>query len=81
MTVEHVTASMPGVFYRRPDPEEPPLVEVGDEVSEGDEVGLIGVMKSFHTITAPADGTVVDILVENESEIEAGEQLMELEVA
>lgn len=51
----------------------------GDSVSEGDVIGLVGVMKSFHDITAPADGTVVDILAENESEIESGDTLFELE--
>jgi acetyl-CoA carboxylase biotin carboxyl carrier protein len=70
---------MPGVFYRRPDPEEPMYVEKGDSVSEGDVVGIVGVMKNFHDITAPADGTIVDVLAENEQEIEAGDPLFELE--
>ncbi|WP_254546917.1 acetyl-CoA carboxylase [Halomarina pelagica] len=78
MATEYLTASMPGVFYRRPGPDDPSFVEVGDEVSEGDTVGLVGVMKNFHEITAPRDGTVTDILVENESEIEAGRELIEL---
>lgn len=79
MATEYVTAPMPGVFYRGPDPEEPPFVEVGDEVSQGDKLALVGVMKNFQDITAPRDGTVADVLVENESEIEAGQELIELE--
>lgn len=70
---------MPGVFYRRPDPEDPFYVEEGDSVSEGETVGLVGVMKNFHDVTAPADGTITEILAENESEIEAGDPLYELE--
>jgi acetyl-CoA carboxylase biotin carboxyl carrier protein len=78
MATEYVTAPMPGVFYRKPDPEDPPFVEVGDDVSEGDKLGLVGVMKNFHDVTASQDGTVTDVLVENEAEIEAGQQLVEL---
>ena len=78
MATTNLTAPMPGVFYRRPDPEQPAFVEVGDEVSEGDTVALVGVMKNFHDITAPADGTVTEVFVENEVEIEAGEDLIEL---
>lgn len=79
MATEHVTAPMPGVFYRRPDPEDPPFIEPGDEVSEGDTIALVGVMKNFHDVTAPRDGTVADILVEEEAEIEAGQELIELD--
>lgn len=79
MASEFVTAPMPGVFYRRPDPEDPPFVEVGDEVEEGDKVGLVGVMKNFHDINAPVDGTVVDVLFENEEAVEAGDQVIEIE--
>ncbi len=70
---------MPGVFYRRPDPEEDDFVKEGDNVSEGDVVGLVGVMKNFHDITAPADGTIAEILAENEQEVDAGDDLFVLE--
>lgn len=70
---------MPGVFYRRSDPDEPPYVEEGDAVEAGDVVALIGVMKNFYDVEAEADGTVTDILVENETEIDAGTELMTVE--
>jgi len=79
MSQETIEAPMPGVFYRRPDPDEDVYVEKGDSVSEGDLVGLVGVMKNFHDVTAPTDGTITDILPENEQEIEAGDPLFELE--
>lgn len=81
MATESVTAPMPGVFYRRPDPEEPPFVEVGDEVTEGEKVGLVGVMKNFHDINAPADGTIAAINFENEEAVEAGDEVIEIETA
>ncbi len=74
-----VRAQMPGTFYRRPDPESDFYVEEGDSVSVGDTVGLIEVMKSFHEVKTEEDGTVSKFLVENESAVDAGQDLMELE--
>jgi len=70
---------MPGVFYRRSDPDEPPYVEEGDAVEAGDVVALIGVMKNFYDVEAEADGTVTEILVKDETEIDAGTELMTVE--
>ncbi|MFD1588256.1 acetyl-CoA carboxylase [Halorientalis brevis] len=80
MTTHYIEAPMPGVFYRRSDPDEPPYVTEGDAVSAGDVVGLVGVMKNFHDVTADDDGTVTAVLAENEQEIEAGDELLEIEV-
>ncbi|MFO7927062.1 MAG: acetyl-CoA carboxylase [Halobacteriota archaeon] len=74
-----IEAPIPGVFYRRPDPDTPVFVEEGDEVEAGEKVALIGVMKNFHDITADTDGVVVEFLVENESEVEAGDGLVTIE--
>jgi acetyl-CoA carboxylase biotin carboxyl carrier protein len=79
MATEHIQAPMPGVFYRRPDPDEDTFVEVGDEVTAGDVIGLVGVMKNFHDITAPADGTITEIVVEHEQEVDAGDELFVFE--
>lgn len=76
-----ITAPMPGVFYRRPDPEEPEFVEAGDTVEADTVVGLIGVMKNFHDITADEAGEVVTFLAENEEEVEAGDELVEIQPA
>jgi acetyl-CoA carboxylase biotin carboxyl carrier protein len=70
---------MPGTFYRRPDPESDPYVEEGDQVSAGDTVGLIEVMKSFHEVKADEEGTVARFLVENEEAVDAGQDLVEME--
>ena len=79
MPTDTIEAPLPGVFYRRPDPDEDPYVDAGADVAEGDVVGLVGVMKSFHEVKAPADGTIVDVFAENEQEIEAGDPLFEIE--
>lgn len=80
MPTEHtITAPMPGVFYRQSDPTDDPFVEVGDDVSKGETVCLVGVMKNFHDVTSDADGTVSEILVENEDAIDVGDALIVLE--
>jgi acetyl-CoA carboxylase biotin carboxyl carrier protein len=70
---------MPGTFYRRPDPESEPYFEEGDQVSAGDTVGLIEVMKSFHEVKAEEEGTIARFLVENEEAVDAGQDLLEME--
>ena len=79
MAEKTVKAQMPGTFYRRPDPESDPYVEEGDEVSAGDTIGLIEVMKNFNEIKAEEDGTVSKFLVEDEEAVDAGQDLVELE--
>ena len=74
-----VKAQMPGTFYRRADPESDVYVEEGDQVSAGDTVGLIEVMKSFHEVKAEKAGTISRFLVDNEDAVDAGQDLMELE--
>jgi acetyl-CoA carboxylase biotin carboxyl carrier protein len=74
-----VRAQMPGTFYRRPDPESDPYFEEGDQVSAGDTVGLIEVMKSFHEVKAEEEGTIARFLVENEEAVDAGQDLVEME--
>jgi acetyl-CoA carboxylase biotin carboxyl carrier protein len=74
-----VRAQMPGTFYRRPDPESDFYVEEGDQVSAGDTLGLIEVMKSFHEVKAEEEGTIARFLVENEEAVDAGQDLVEME--
>ncbi len=78
MPVETVQTPAPGVFYRQPNPDDPPFVEEGDTVSAGDVIALVEVMKNFHEIEAGVDGTLEAFLVDNEAEIEAGEPIAEI---
>jgi acetyl-CoA carboxylase biotin carboxyl carrier protein len=74
-----VKAQMPGTFYRRPDSDSDVYVEEGDQVSAGDTVGLIEVMKSFQEVKAEEDGAVSKFLVEDQEAVDAGQDLVELE--
>jgi acetyl-CoA carboxylase biotin carboxyl carrier protein len=73
-----VKSPMPGTFYRCPDPESPPYVEEGDEVSAGDTVGLVEIMKSFHEVKAQEPGRVSKFLVGDEDAVDAGQDILEL---
>lgn len=79
MSRHEVVSPIPGVFYRRPDPGSPMFVEDGGAVTEDQAVGLVEVMKSFHQIPAGAAGTVVEFLVGDEDEVDAGQPVAVVE--
>ena len=79
MAEKTVKAQIPGTFYRRPDPDSDFYVQEGDQVSAGDTLGLIEVMKSFHEVKAEEDGTISRFLVENEEAVDAGQDILEME--
>jgi acetyl-CoA carboxylase biotin carboxyl carrier protein len=73
-----IISPLPGVFYRRPAPDKEEFVKVGDEVQEGDVIGLIEVMKNFFELKAEQSGRVEKFLVNNEEVLEAGQEVIEL---
>ena len=80
MPTKTVPAPLPGTFYRKPAPEQPPFKADGDAVAAGDTVGLIEVMKTFTPVTAEEAGKSIRFLVDNEDAVMAGQALYELEV-
>ena len=80
MATKTIAAPLPGTFYRRPAPDQPPFKNDGDMVAVGEPVGLIEVMKTFTQVTAEEAGRIRRFLVENEDAVMAGEPLYELEV-
>ena len=79
MAKKQILSPLPGTFYRRPAPDQPPFKDVGDEVKEGDVIGLVEVMKVFSEVKAEVAGKVKAFLVENEDPVMAGAALVELE--
>ncbi len=75
-----VLSPMAGVFYRKPSPDAPPFVEVGDHVEHGDTVGMVEAMKLFNEIPAPASGVIARFLVENEERVDADQPVMIIEL-
>jgi acetyl-CoA carboxylase biotin carboxyl carrier protein len=79
MTVKVILAPIPGTFYRRPAPDKPVFKNEGDNISKGETVGLIEVMKTFAPVEATEDGRVMRFLVDNEDAVMAGQPLYEIE--
>ena len=79
MAKHEIKAMLPGMFYRKPSPEEPYYKNVGDAVAKGDVIGLIEVMKSFHSVQSDVDGTITAFSIENEDSIIPGQTLAEIE--
>ena len=73
-----IKAPMIGTFYRAPDPESPPFVEVGTEVSPDTTIGLIEAMKVFTAVRAGEAGRIEAIVVENATFVEYDQPLVYL---
>ncbi len=74
-----IQSPLPGTFYRRPSPDQPPFVEDGGTVVKGDTVGLVEVMKNFHEIRAESGGTNVRFLIADGDPVMAGAVLAEMD--
>ena len=76
-----VTSPIVGEFYRSPSPEDPPYVEVGDMVKEGDTVCIVEAMKVMNEVKAEDSGEVVEVCVEDGDPVEYGQDLFKLKPA
>lgn len=74
-----VRAPMSGVFYRKPAPDQPPYVEVGDRVKKKQVLALLETMKVFQKIKSHVDGKVVEIVAQNESPLKDGDVMFIIE--
>ena len=81
MAEHQVLSPLPGIFYRRSAPDKPPYKDAGDQVAEGDVVGLVEVMKQFSEVTADKSGKVLRFLVDNEAPVEPGQALVLIETS
>lgn len=70
-----VIANVTSVFYRKPSPEEPPFVEVGDAVEEDTVCCLLEVMKCYRQVMAGTRGVVAKICAESNHLVEQGSVL------
>ena len=72
-------APLVGTVYLSPKPDEPPFIKVGDVIKKGQKICLIEAMKIFNEIEAEHDGTVYEILIENEGPVEFDTPLVVIE--
>lgn len=79
MAIKTIRAPIPGIFYRRPAPDQPPFKNDGDAIAVGDTLGLIEVMKTFTPVMAEEPGHVIRFVADNEEPIMAGQALLEID--
>ncbi|MEY3927819.1 MAG: hypothetical protein RJA97_826 [Bacteroidota bacterium] len=70
-----VTAPMIGTFYRKPSPDKPVFVNVGDTVKAGQTICIIEAMKLFNEIECEVSGTVVKVVADDMKPVEYGQTL------
>jgi acetyl-CoA carboxylase biotin carboxyl carrier protein len=70
-----IKSPMIGTFYRKPSPDKPLFVEVGDDVQVGKVVCIIEAMKLFNEIESEVSGKIVKILVEDATPVEYDQPL------
>lgn len=66
---------MVGTFYRKPSPDKEPFVKVGDKVNKGEVMAVIEAMKLFNEIESEFTGTIVKVLVEDQTPVEYDQAL------
>ena len=73
----YITIKSPiiGTFYRKPSPDKPSFVEVGDSISEGTVLCVIEAMKLFNDIESEVSGKIVKVLVDDSSPVEFDQPL------
>ena len=74
---KYITIKSPiiGTFYRRQAPNKPLLVEIGDNIVQGQTLCVIEAMKLFNEIESEVSGKIVKVLVDDASPVEYDQPL------
>ena len=70
-----ITSPIIGTFYRKPSPDKPVFVKVGDTIEAGDTVCIIEAMKLFNEVESEVSGKIVKVLIEDSSPVEFDQPL------
>ena len=76
--IVEIVSPMVGTFYRKPNPESDPYVQVGDTVEDSTIVCIVEAMKLFNEIEAEVSGEIVEVLVEDGELVEYGQPLFKV---
>lgn len=72
----NIISPIVGTFYRKPAPNKPAFVEIGDKVKAGDVVCIVEAMKMMNEIKSDFSGTVKSIEVDDAAPVEFGQILI-----
>ena len=73
-----VTSPFVGTFYRKPNPDSPNYVAMGEKVDKGQVLCIVEAMKLMNEIEADCAGVIVEILSENGKPVEFGQALFRI---
>ncbi|MCF7924846.1 MAG: acetyl-CoA carboxylase biotin carboxyl carrier protein [Candidatus Izimaplasma sp.] len=74
-----VKSPLVGTFYNSSSPDNPPFVNLNQKVHEGDVLCIIEAMKVMNEIRSPISGIIKKINIPNETMVEFGQPIMEIE--
>lgn len=78
-TGQSLTSPMVGTYYSAPSPTAKPFVTVGQQIKQGDTIGIVEAMKIMNQIEAEQSGTVLQVLVKDGEAVEFGQSLIIVE--
>lgn len=79
--LHYVDSPIVGTFYRAPNPDSDPYVQVGDTVRSGQVLCIVEAMKLMNEIESDIAGTVVKVFAENAAPVEYGARLFAIRPA
>ena len=74
-----VTCPFVGTFYRKPNPDAAPFVNIGERVEQGQALCIVEAMKLMNEIEADASGVLVAVLVEDGAVVQYGQALFKIQ--
>lgn len=75
-----IKSPMVGRFFNSPAADHPPFVMKGNHVVHGQKVGVVEAMKIFKDVISSVEGVIVEVLVENNTPVEYGQELYMVEI-
>ena len=71
-----VKSPIVGTFYRKPSPDSPPFIKVGDSVNKGDVLCIVEAMKMMNEIKSDYDGKIASIEIDDGQPVEIGQTII-----
>jgi acetyl-CoA carboxylase biotin carboxyl carrier protein len=71
--VADILSPLPGIFYRKPNPDKPPYVDEGENIDVGQTIGVVEVMKQFTEVRSDFAGKLDRFLIEDNGTVNPGD--------
>ena len=71
-----VKSPIVGTFYRKPSPDSPPFIIVGDSVNKGDVLCIVEAMTMMNEIKSDYDGKIASIEIDDGQPVEFGQTII-----